>query len=309
MKSWEGCILTGRAGASILERMSEKAQLQALQRSIETTGRTYKSYSPWMSNAAMRPKWSSLHVDHIGPTIPTIERLKDLADAFNDHGPLKAIDPSNTDREVNFDQSQVITLFRERASRYIGELSGLGDDYGIRLRSLVQEVIPLRKIRADMPVRFDGEGMTTQCYRGGVFLTLAHASERNHCEDLLNIIHEVGHQAFNLILCSDQVVEGDIYSPAYSPVRKTMRPGILAVHALVAVVYMVELMVRCPHLFLKHSDRNWVGRRFAGLLADFEFGLASMRSLPLTSIGLQLAEEFESLHRFASRECHEYKTS
>jgi len=307
MKNWQGTLLTGHNGERFLSRMAEIAHAQSLERTESATGQKFSSYRPWMSHSVKRLSWSHLHQEQAGLTIPTGDRLRILSEAFNEGGALKAIDPSNEDREINFDHPLVIEDFRSKISKYLSEVSGLGEDYRNRLSALVQEVIPLRKITPDLPVRFDGEGMTTQCYRGGVFLTLAQESDRHHCENLVNLIHEIGHQAFNLLLCSDTVVSGDLNTPAYSPVRKTMRPGILAVHALVAVAYMVELMARAPELFLKDSSPKWVRERFLGLTNDLEYGLATVRSLPLTPVGTELINEFYSLHQFSRRELYAFE--
>lgn len=307
MKQWAGKILTGCNGNELLQKLINEANAQCIHRANEATGLKFKCYSPWMSHAFKRSEWSYLHHDFTEPTLPSDERLIALSLAFDDDGPLRAIDPSNLDRQICFDQPLVIDEFRSRVSGYLKIVQNLGSDYSGRLNALVQEIIPLRKIKADAPIRFDGEGMTTQCYRGGIFLTLAKKSERHECENLLNFVHELGHQSFNLLLTSDSVVAGNIYSPAYSPVRKTMRPGILAFHALVAVAYMVELMARAPNIFLSTSDSRWVRQRYLKLMRDLEYGLASVRTLSLTEVGKEVVQEFEALFSFAQVGSRDYK--
>ena len=180
MSAWPGLLITGSNGQAFIRQMSNRAKIQAMQRSMETTGFSFANYSPWMSHARRRNEWSLLHSNATGVAIPTDERLRLLAHAFNENGPLRAIDPSNTDREINHDHSAEIERFRDRLGVYISQIQTLDLDFSGRLNDLVQEVVPLRKILPDMPVRFDGEGMTTQCYRGCVFLTLAHESDHHH---------------------------------------------------------------------------------------------------------------------------------
>jgi hypothetical protein len=299
MIKWSGHLITGERGAAVLALLSETANAQALSRAIDATGGEYSRYEPWMSNASKRSVWVRLQGG--GPLVPEVERLRLMKAVFHEGGPLRAIHPDNIAQEVDCD-ARARAAFCSTTEKYIADLI-TAPDYGNRLSALLRELIPLTTVPGFLG-RSDGEGLSSQLYQGGVFIKLAEPSDHADCENLLNLVHELGHQALNLILNSDPLICGDVSKPVYSVIRKTFRPGIMSFHALAAVAYMLELILRAPELFYATSNPVWVAERIRNLRSDMELGLATVREMPLTQVGRELVEEFESLLQLGSGSHH-----
>jgi HEXXH motif-containing protein len=297
MITWKGRALTGPAGAEILTDLAKTADFQSLQRSEEANQTKFSHFEPWMSNAAKRAEWSDLQRSR--SLVPPPEDLKKLKKMLNDGGPLRAISPVNVSQDVADSDGDLYQSFCSQALWLSDTIKKVSVDHDARLNAMLVEVIPLGTSSSKYASRADGEGLSSQTYRGAVFLKLADESAYSNCEDLLNFIHELGHQAFNLILNADPIVSGDAEQQVYSVIRKTMRPGVMSFHALAAVAYMLELMVRAPQLFCIDSEPTWATARFDGLINDMETGLATIKPLALTSWGKTILLEFEELAKFA----------
>ncbi len=64
----------------------------------------------------------------------------------------------------------------------------------------------------------------------------------------LNLAHEIGHQWLLVFQHADLLFRDDIDRPIYSPIRKTQRPAVLALHAWVASSFMLKWLQERPDL-------------------------------------------------------------
>lgn len=302
MSSWKGSFITGPKGSARLKALALKLDEQVLERTNAVVEGEFTQYQPWMSNAQMRTSWSSLG-SYSSRIITDKDYLKALSGFFEeDSFPMRAIHPENRSQAIEFSDSERISQFHDNMDQYIEMLTSLGLDYQERLDALVRQLIPLTVASPELSQRFDGEGLSTLLFRGGIFLNLAKESDRQHTENLLNLVHELGHQALDTYLLCDQIIVGDPETPSYSVVRKTFRPGILSIHALAATAYMVELMLRGWRLLSQLSGHDQIKKRYAELLSDLSLGIGQAKALPLTPTGREIMSEFETLFNAAQIE-------
>lgn len=293
MKPWIGRILTGVRGADLLSALSAEANEQAIQRSA--TGSSIRYYEPWMSNAKHRHHWQHLSRESGAPPDPIY--LNNLRKAVSISGPLSEISPANDSQDIETNPL-INETFQSYFSAIQTKFSNIASDYASRIDSLVAETIPLRPLPG-RTFREDGEGLSTHVYRGSVFLGPAYRVERCLCEDQLNFIHEVAHQALNLISNADDLIKGDCTAPVYSVIRRSLRPGIMSMHAVAAVGYMVEAMTRGQSIFVGSAPPSWIKARLIGLIHDLDVGLAGLRLLRLTDCGSEIIQELSEISSWA----------
>ncbi|MGE3682678.1 MAG: HEXXH motif-containing putative peptide modification protein [Bdellovibrionales bacterium] len=160
-----------------------------------------------------------------------------------------------------------------------------------RFENLVKMIVPLRTI--GRKARIGGVGFSTELAKGAVFLSVPRIEDFAAEELSINLAHEMGHQALGIFQAGDRIVAGDLGTPVYSAVRRTMRPAIHSFHAMVALAYMVEYLSKRIESPTSLSERQveFFRRRYAELNADLNVAVGALKDLEFTKIGASLFHE------------------
>ena len=125
-----------------------------------------------------------------------------------------------------------------------------------------------------------------------MFLTLPTKSNEAQLELLLNIVHEMGHLALTTYQNYDSIIAKDIEMPLYSVIRKTKRPGILAFHAMIATVYMLEFLIDLKESNIEIiTSKEYINKRAKGLIKSLKDALNIFKNVELTKLGTEIFHE------------------
>ncbi|MCB9254270.1 MAG: hypothetical protein H6617_06270 [Bdellovibrionaceae bacterium] len=170
-------------------------------------------------------------------------------------------------------------------------LSGLSEQLGF-------EVFPISHYRDGKPWK---RGFSHVDHLGAIFLSFQYRFEGSstahaRAELAVDLAHEIGHQVMMIYQHSDSIIEGDPDSLVYSSVRQTLRPAIMAMHAAMAMAYMMEA---CAGI-LKSAQTSSAEKLYAAeSLSRFSehqpMGLRSLRQCArFTKVGEAILSEFEA---------------
>jgi hypothetical protein len=299
----DGKWLLGPNGSKNLVRLNQKLKEKAVILTQNQRNIDIESYEPWMSSVSLRASWNPSARSSRTLVETNLNYLTELREKssvqFHQYPArlLNVLNPSNDYKDIEYQDAARIEEFQNKITRLKTNISQLGLDYQTRLESLVHHFILLKpKFTDRRGVRDNGDGLSSHAYRGGIFLNPALESPHRDFEDHLNFIHEVGHQALFVFQCADPIINGDIEAPVYSVIRKTFRPAIQSIHALTAVAYMIELILRAQNSdWLNNTPEEWVENRLSSLMHDLETGIDLIKGQPLTRLGRDVVREFEGL--------------
>ncbi len=139
-----------------------------------------------------------------------------------------------------------------------------------------------------------GRGLSTHDYVGGIFSELPVPFPHEDIETAINLSHEIGHQALMVYQRCDRIIHGDLYTPVYSPIRETMRPAIMSIHANVASLYIVhflEGLLSSKNLTLSQS--NYASRRLVENKNKLSLGVSCLSILNFTPVGKKIISELK----------------
>jgi len=214
---------------------------------------------------------------------------------------LKTLYPMDSGRRVMEGNSAEVELFRNDFNLILNFLkTECSVDYK-HLTSFVDQIIPITGTnKGGPPLRANGSGLTTHNYRGGVFISPAIRSHVSDLENVLNLVHELGHTCLNVYLSCDEIIlDSDKLKPVYSVVRKCYRPALMSFHALVATAYMYDFILRNFRQLTSLVQSTRLNERMVHLSKDLEAGLLLCKGLRFSSVGLAILMEIEGLSSMA----------
>ena len=289
---WSGSIITVSLGAEKLKFFTNLIDSQDLKNYNQFSSKEYFAFKPKMSHKLNFDKLKNIsEVDAI--FVSDLNHLQSRAGAFSDsmHNNLNVIHP----REG---ASQIVLVspakLREFEIAFVDCLSYLGDlssSWIERVKVLCAELVPIDTGDIDRPLRKDGAGLSTHFYRKGIFLSLPQIPDRVKVELLLNLVHELGHQALFTYQRHDKIAYDCHRTPVFSAIRRTKRPLIQSIHAMVAIVYMLELVISAPEKFFDLGDQNYIKERFRGLIDDLKKAVEALDRVEFTKLGKLIYRE------------------
>jgi hypothetical protein len=107
------------------------------------------------------------------------------------------------------------------------------------------------------------------------------------------------------------MIDRDSY--LYSPIRKTMRPGIKCMHALVALAFMVRFLRRIIEIKSDLTEREWlfVVEQKSILERDIKLGLQYMNPKNCSKVGLvvlkSILNEIQPVRLIWLKNCWNFK--
>ena len=113
---------------------------------------------------------------------------------------------------------------------------------------------------------------------------------------LLNIVHEMGHLAIITYQNFDSIIEEELTKPIFSVIRKTNRPAILAFHAMVATIYMLEFLIDLKRSNITIStNKNYIHKRSQELIKSLQIALKHFRTTHFSILGNEIYSEARSV--------------
>lgn len=166
--------------------------------------------------------------------------------------------------------------------------------YDELLKNLLKCVLPLGEISENPCLRKDGSGFSAHWLKGAVFLSLPQRHPYTHLELAINLVHELGHQSLMLYQDADAIISPeDFNKPIYSAIRKTFRPSIMSLHALVAIYFMYYFVseVSKADTALTQDEKHFFMQKKNRFMADFATGCFGLKGVNFTSVGAELLLE------------------
>lgn len=301
---WRGARLTGFEGAKLVTafntQLSEKSRLNASQ----FMKQELKEYAPWMSSFNL-DKFSILNSSAVKLLVDNEEHVNIQRNVFSsdDCLNLKELDPlAQENVTVMSTTSPQWSRFKTYVENYYSIAKKSNPYWLHRVQSLINQVIPMEDVENSNKLRKNGSGLSTLKYRNAIFLSLPEYSDVSFFEFCLNFSHELGHQALMTYEHYDDLVKVDQNAYIYSVIRETNRPAIQSLHALIAVVYMLEFIHYSQLFFKVNTPLQYIEERTRELREDLSVGLEEFKTVPLTSLGKQIIVEIRAFEMWLSRD-------
>lgn len=295
-------LLCGIGSPESLTRFNRKLQSQAVADTQKALGIHFDHFELWMCHENERVNLQSMHDLNSGKELEIVRgvKLSRMARSFGlDGAPLARLDR----KAISFAVGSPNSIEIESLLVLLEEVENFNESYcpqfNNKIRSVVKQVVPIVAQDPELhPTRENGSGFSNHHLRGMVFLSLPRAHGASFIELALNLAHEVGHQALMVYQCGDEILADDLSQPVYSIIRRTSRPAILSFHAVVATAFMLEwLMEAAPYLII---SREYLHKRWRGLVKDLEAAISVFNGIKFTSFGLIIFNEIRLLARNVS---------
>lgn len=265
------------------------------------------SYSPWMSSNLLRDRVKSwervpealLNLNENPQPILDDKALSDIHNFFVSDGEvgLEAIGTeTNRNIRVADPSNDWLNVSRRLFPAAISLIKDTRSTFDDRISGLCQCIIPLVPTDITAGRSKQGRGFSTQYFRGGIFLDPPDINEFQLDELIINIAHELGHQALIVYQTADKIIEGDPHFPIYSVIRKTERPAILSLHAVVASAYMAEMLeIIRENEHYSMARKEYLSLRLEENINLVRLGLSSLKAVSFTKLGKSICHELQDL--------------
>lgn len=298
-KSW----LLGAAALESLSRLTCSFRQAALSQVAPLHGQAPSNYLPWM-DSFLDHKSTDLIAPHRleGKLLIDKKIFSAIENVFEKDGnTLGFILPE----EKSFRIFREIAKSQELIAQYRNGLDlffSAGRYWETLFSTLCSFVVPIYSTRPS--VRSGGVGFSTLRARGAIFLSPPSDLEHSHIELAINLSHELGHQSLMIYQGADPILEGDLNTPIYSVIRKTMRPAIWSFHAVVAIAFMVmfisDLMKNAS---LSNDEQAYLAERLDELRKSLAEGALTCKKLNFTPVGQRLFNECAHLAEQLTEVC------
>lgn len=166
---------------------------------------------------------------------------------------------------------------------------------------VVAEILPIKSASGD--TRYLG-GFSDYNAIGAIFISLM-PQPSAVIELAVSLVHELGHQVFMLYQAGQNPIPTKYkYSKVYSGIRKTERPILGSLHAVVALMYMLYFLndLRLKDDPMINCERSYINDSFNTYLTDLKNGIEAFDNMLLNPIGNRVLAEARSLVRLYSNE-------
>tara|TARA_B100001248_G_scaffold262680_1_gene260840 strand:+ start:4891 stop:5790 length:900 start_codon:yes stop_codon:yes gene_type:complete len=287
--------ILGREAFENFKKANRQLRELTLKTAEEECGKEYDHYQPWMSGYGHRKTLSDLQVvdskDGFVLNSSDVEFLGKIFSSDQSRYFSQIFPQNDTWRVMNPHSSEFERYISEIRNSYefIQKYSPVTSMY---LAESICHVVPLESASSEKSLRRDGSGFSTQLYRGGIFLSLAERSPVSAFENLLNLVHEMGHQILDVYLNSDFLIEEeDFQKTIYSVVRRTGRPAIMSIHALMASAQMLQFLNEAMPKLKEWVPEKYLTDRYLQMRDDVQLGLGLMQSIRLSPLGRGIVED------------------
>ncbi len=292
MNNWKGQFLTGSSGAINLGATTKKND------DFDYNSFNQNPNKHLLAERSLPTNNKSKEKNLLLTNLELEKRKKNLKSKDKKNLIYKIYPRKNEDIKIEDDPSK-IDQFNFETEKVIRELSTLNNSWSKRLITLISEIIPRTSSNPET-LRENGTGLSTHYYRKGVFLSLPKKKHNLQIELLLNLVHEMGHQALINYQKQDKIIKSPHDESIFSVVRKTNRPAILSFHAMVATMYMTELIATSYEKLLELATPEYLKVRFHGLIKDLKDSIKHLEKLEFTQLGQNMMNESRALYIFSS---------
>ena len=153
---------------------------------------------------------------------------------------------------------------------------------------LVNDIFPIDLLDHATPAKPIGRGFSTHGMPGAIFVKSPSLTKNVIESHALNIVHEFGHQALMLAQWHNPIFNSGAMAPIYSIIRKTERPAIKCLHALVAASFMIKYVHDLKANSFEVTAFNEI---YNELIAAHEIGVGLMEKLDYTEIGKEIYDD------------------
>jgi len=297
----KGCLeklILGTQSVASLTQAQQQLEALCLCEAGERFQKNFGVYEPWMSHYQDRDRFFRLHrlKDQAErPWIFTEADELELLDAVFalDMNHLGFLEPEITYwRVMSFDDTRPLA-FRAVIEETVRIIRKYSPEMSAKLAVLCHQIIPIES--NGLPMRALGSGLSSHAYRNAIFLSLPEPHPLRLGEGVLNVVHEIGHQALILYQCGDPILSIDLNTPVYSVIRRTDRPAIKSVHAMAATAFMLKMLLDAQRFFHEEWGETRFRTRMQNLRSDLELALLSLHPSQFTSLGKRVYREFQEL--------------
>lgn len=141
--------------------------------------------------------------------------------------------------------------------------------------------------------------VTSQRSLGSIYLSIPNENiEFRELKNLVAIAHELGHNMFIVYQFGDMVFHKGENTYIYSPVRKTERPAAMALHAAVALFFMVSILKGAldhSESQLSVSEKIYARNSINSFVNELERSFIQLRNCELTDFGKKALKDIEML--------------
>ena len=190
---------------------------------------------------------------------------------------------------VNAEQVEKFEFEVSKSLRLLSEVP----EFNTILKSVVKCFVPLTNTQSKNNLRRNGSGKSCHWMKGAIFLSLPEKDIFSEIELSINIAHEIGHQVLMIYQDCDEIMP-DISRPIFSAVRKTNRPAIMSMHALVAIYFMYRFvggLLESPVLIRNRNCELYLKSRLERLFSDFVEGSFALKNVDFSPLGEQMMAE------------------
>lgn len=277
-------------GADAPSKINELAQTfhaRKLAQASQRAGREFSRYEPWMG--------------HPGNVFSASIALQDDAlfcfdDAyirnFGEHfekNSIPILDVKGEARRV-FLFPGMAAKYEDGPNRIRGgwhHLLKVNTDLAGIAQSLVIQILPVRGNVLDW-----GNSVTSHLLPGLIFMGLGNPASPFPVQDMaVGFAHEIGHQALLIYQNADPILNGDLQTPIYSGVRKMHRPAIMAIHAAVALAYMIDTTQKLVKQATLKEETAHLRDSQGHMTKNLIVSLNDMTRLSFTDIGARIMQD------------------
>ncbi|MBX9769108.1 MAG: hypothetical protein K2X47_17665 [Bdellovibrionales bacterium] len=154
--------------------------------------------------------------------------------------------------------------------------------------AFVNGIIPIETADKESQRNRSGNGKSAHWLKGGIFLSRPLTHQNPELELTLNLAHELGHQVLMIYQDCDPLINNGTSHLVYSSIRKTLRPAIMSLHALIANYFMIRFIDFRLLQEIKPSEETFYLRRRISLFHYFCLGSYALKNASWTDFGRQL---------------------
>ncbi len=288
--------IAGNEGTEKLVPLISSLQNRLVEVTSKNRGIEFKYYAPWMSSSLISetfdPNFFRCQNELVITDQQCLEYLRKQYDLHRE--PLLYVKEENEGQIVIWTDIESQNL---DAKNYISQSWSLVESTYEWLKTLmkvlIKHVIPITPL---VPVKGICS-ISSHLSFGNIYLGLPDDCDECSIIDLaISIGHEIGHHALFTYQFGSKILEKGYHLSAYSGVRKTYRPIMMAFHACVALYYMsLVSQALSRNSQLSHKGREYAGKQFKVMQNNLTKGLKPFEKVPLSDIGLKIYEEMQSL--------------
>lgn len=301
MSSWKGKYLTGTEGSAFCLGLLHKQDAISIKRVNEYLSSNFSEYSPWMSHIneldVMKELDSLKKENDFILSSESLEKLNQVL-SIEGHNLKRIHHDSNGKIGVCLKNQLNYSKDTNKLNECLVTLKDNNPEFYIRLKNYVSHIVLQTSSNDDYELRTDGTGLSSFNYRKGIFLSIP-LSKYWEVEFFLNLWHEVGHQGMITLQLVDKIINESHFKKIFSVIRKSERPAILSLHAVIACAFMVDFLVENKKWLISLSSEEHIKNKIKENRDRLMDGIDKLSKVKFTDLGEGVLKECMALYIFS----------